>query len=151
MSATNPCSLNWTPQGNFHHVGFVVSSIQECAHSFASTLNAVWDGHIIHDPNQGVRVGFLRGVQSADPLFELVEPVGENTTVFAFLKRGGGLHHVCYEVPDLEEALTRIRTLGALIARPPMPAPAFGNRRIAWVYTKNRLLIEYLERSRNGE
>jgi len=151
MSATNPCSLSWMPQGSFHHVGFVVNSIQESAPSFALTLNAEWDGHIIHDPNQGVRVTFLRSAQRADPLFELVEPAGENTPVLAFLKRGGGLHHVCYEVPSLEDTLSRMRALGALITRQPLPALAFGGRRIAWVYTKNKLLIEYLERSVDGE
>jgi methylmalonyl-CoA/ethylmalonyl-CoA epimerase len=49
-------------------------------------------------------------------------------------------------VDDLEQALANARSMGALITRQPMPAVAFGGRRIAWIYTKNRLLIEYLER-----
>jgi methylmalonyl-CoA/ethylmalonyl-CoA epimerase len=67
--------------------------------------------------------------------------------VIPFLKKGGGLHHLCYEVQDLEKQLELTRSKGGLIARPPMPAEAFGGRRIAWVYTKNKLLIEYLERA----
>jgi methylmalonyl-CoA/ethylmalonyl-CoA epimerase len=149
MSAT-PISEIWAPQGSFHHVGFVVPSIEKSAESFAQSLGAEWDGHIIHDPNQGVRVTFLRSRHAADPLFELVEPAGENAPVQAFVKRGGGLHHVCYEVENLEEALARIRAVGGLITRPPMPAVAFAGRRIAWVYTRNKLLIEYLERSGDG-
>ena len=149
MSAA-PISENWAPQGSFHHVGFVVASIEKSAASFAQSLGAEWDGHIIHDPNQGVRVTFLRSRHAADPLFELVEPAGENAPVQAFVKRGGGLHHVCYEVENLEEALARIRAVGGLITRPPLPAVAFAGRRIAWVYTRNKLLIEYLERSGDG-
>ena len=49
-------------------------------------------------------------------------------------------------LPDLEQELARARSCGAVITRRPKPAVAFGGRRIAWIYTKNRLLIEYLER-----
>ena len=45
-----------------------------------------------------------------------------------------------------EPALASARSRGAIVTRQPMPAVAFGGRRIAWIYTKNRLLIEYLER-----
>ncbi len=140
-----PISLSWVPQGTFHHVGFVVASIQDSVQSFAASLDATWDGEIIHDPNQLVRVAFLHGKHAADPLVELVEPAGEKSPVLSFLQRGGGLHHICYQVDNLEEQLRRSRAAGGLITRPPLPAVAFGGRRIAWVYTKNKLLIEYLE------
>ncbi len=140
-----PISLSWVPQGTFHHVGFVVASIQDSVQSFAASLEAIWDGEIIHDPNQVVRVTFLRGKHAADPLVELVEPAGEKSPVLSFLQRGGGLHHICYQVDNLEEQLRRSRAAAGLITRPPLPAVAFGGRRIAWVYTKNKLLIEYLE------
>ena len=39
-----------------HHIGFVVFSIQEGAESFALPLGAAWDGNIIFDPLQKVRV-----------------------------------------------------------------------------------------------
>jgi methylmalonyl-CoA/ethylmalonyl-CoA epimerase len=143
-------SETWIPQGSFHHIGFVLTSIEKSVDAFMRSLEAEWDGNIVHDPNQGVRVTFLRSRYPADPLFELVEPDGDNAPVQAFLKRGGGLHHICYQVESLEEALARMRTFGGLITRPPLPAVAFAGRRIAWVYTKNRLLIEYLERSHDG-
>ncbi len=140
-----PISLSWVPQGTFHHVGFVVASIQDSAQSFAASLDATWDGEIIHDPNQVVRVTFLHAKSAADPLVELVEPAGEKSPVISFLHRGGGLHHLCYQVDNLEEQLRHSRAAGGIITRAPLPAVAFGGRRIAWVYTKNRLLIEYLE------
>jgi methylmalonyl-CoA/ethylmalonyl-CoA epimerase len=142
----NAISLTWQPEGSFHHVGFVVASIPNSVQSFIGMLQAIWDEQIYHDPNQGVKVTFLKSARSGDPLWELVEPAGGQSPVEALAAKGGGLHHVCYLVEDLEQALTEARSLGALITRPPMPAVAFSGRRIAWIYTKNRLLIEYLER-----
>jgi methylmalonyl-CoA/ethylmalonyl-CoA epimerase len=147
-SPLHPIALSWTPQGTFHHVGFVVASIRDSVQGFEDALAAEWDGVITHDPNQVVRVSFLRGKSAADPLFELIESAGENSPVIPFLKRGGGLHHLCYEVPDLEQQLAASRSKGGIVTRAPMPAEAFGGRRIAWVYSKSKLLIEYLERAR---
>lgn len=132
----------------FHHIGFVVASIDNSVQGLRQSLEADWDGKIFHDPNQVVKVTFLRGRQPDSPVVELVEPAGENSPVEPFLKRGGGLHHLCYEVDDLEMQLQLSRTQGGIMVRPPMPAVAFDGRHIAWVYTKNRLLVEYLERNR---
>jgi methylmalonyl-CoA/ethylmalonyl-CoA epimerase len=132
----------------FHHIGFVVASIPGSVQGFLDSLQAEWDGTIFHDPNQAVRVTFLRGTRPGNPLFELVEPAGENSPVIPFLKRGGGLHHLCYEIDNLENQLALSRSQGGLVVRPPLPAVAFEGRRIAWVYTRNKLLLEYLERQR---
>ncbi|MGB7437328.1 MAG: VOC family protein [Candidatus Acidiferrum sp.] len=129
-----------------HHIGFVVSSIQENAESFAQSLGGLWDGKIIFDPTQKVRVSFLQGRNAADPLIELVEPGGPESPVSRFLERGGGLHHVCYEVDDLGAHLTFCKSVGTIIIRQPVSAVAFGGRRIAWGITKKKLLMEFLER-----
>ena len=133
--------------GSFHHIGFVVASIQNSVQGFLNSLQAEWDGTIFHDPNHVVRVTFLYG-KPGNPVLELVEPAGDESPVIPFLKRGGGLHHLCYEIDGLEDQLVLSRAQGGLVVRPPLPAVAFGGRRIAWVYTKNRLLLEYLERQR---
>ena len=131
---------------SFHHVGFVVASIEKAVEPLRLTLQASWNGEIIHDPKQNVRVSFLKGASPGDPLFELVEPASEGSPVRRFLNDGGGLHHVCYETDGLEEELSRLRGLGALVVQKPVPAVAFGMRRIAWVYSRQKLLIELLER-----
>lgn len=134
----------------FHHIGFVVASIENSVNGFLQTLQAEWDGKIFHDPNQVVNVTFLQGKDAGSPVLELVEPAGEKSPVQPFLKRGGGLHHLCYEVDDLEAQLQLSRTQGGITVRPPLPAVAFDGRRIAWVYTKNKLLVEYLERCKKS-
>jgi methylmalonyl-CoA/ethylmalonyl-CoA epimerase len=128
-----------------HHIGFVVYSIQECAESFAQSLSATWDGNIVFDPLQKVRVTFFQGQNPTDPMIELVEPGGPESPVSKFLQRGGGLHHLCYEVRELDSHLRFCQSIGIKIIRSPVPAVAFGGRRIAWGITKKRLLIEFLE------
>jgi methylmalonyl-CoA/ethylmalonyl-CoA epimerase len=129
-----------------HHVGFVVASIQDCGASFAQALGATWDGNIVFDPIQKVRVTFFEGRSKTDPLVELVEPGGSDSPVTKFLERGGGLHHLCYEVDDLEGHLKFCRSVGNTILRAPVPAVAFGGRKIAWAMTRKKLLVEFLER-----
>lgn len=140
MSATNAGKLL-----RLHHIGFVVSSIKDSAPKFARSLDANWDEVIYADPYQKVRVTFLRAAQE-DARIELVEPNAEDNPVNLFLKKNGpGLHHLCYEVDSLEEALAELRSKGALLAKPPKPTVAFGGRRIAWVLTAEKLLLELLE------
>lgn len=134
--------------GIVHHLGFVVSSISAVAEEFAASMSARWDGKVIHDPLQRVRVTFLSPADSRNPVFELVEPASEVSPVSNFLKKRGGLHHVCYEIDDLESGLREARRAGVVIVAPPTPAVAFDGRRIAWVCSKSRLLVELLERKR---
>jgi methylmalonyl-CoA/ethylmalonyl-CoA epimerase len=128
-----------------HHVGYVVDNIETAMTGFLRSLAAEWDGQVFHDPLQKVKVAFLR-TRAGDPQIELVQAASEDSPVLRFLQtNGGGLHHVCYEVADLEEELAGFRSRGAVIAKRPKPAVAFGGRRIAWVITSEKLLVELLE------
>ena len=130
-----------------HHVGIVVASLAGSLEHFARSLGASWDGRIFEDPGQKVKVGFLvTGPESAQ--IELVQPNAPDSPVQRFLaERGGGLHHVCYEAEDLDKELAEMRARGAVIAKRPKPAVAFDGRRIAWVITSEKLLVELLERT----
>jgi methylmalonyl-CoA/ethylmalonyl-CoA epimerase len=129
-----------------HHVGYVVASIAELGKDFARSIGAHWDGEVIHDPLQEAAVTFMRCGGPDTPAIELVEPAGENSPLRKFVTKGGGLHHVCYEVDSLDAQLEQSRAAGCLVVKNPLPAVAFGGRRIAWVYTRQKLLVEYLER-----
>lgn len=132
-----------------HHLGLVVPSIARAAEDFAASMSLRWDGRVIHDPRQNVRVTFFYPGDSRNPAYELVEPAGEASPVTRFLKKGGGLHHVCYEVDDIDSALRHTRAVGLAVVSMPTPAVAFEGRRIAWVCSRNRLLMELLERERD--
>jgi methylmalonyl-CoA/ethylmalonyl-CoA epimerase len=128
-----------------HHVGYVVASIAEAMPGFVRSLQSEWDGRVIEDPLQKVKVAFLT-TRLEDAQVELVEPAATDSPVLRFLaEKGGGLHHVCYEVADLEGQLIEMRSRGAVIAKRPKPAVAFNGRRIAWVVTAEKLLVELLE------
>jgi methylmalonyl-CoA/ethylmalonyl-CoA epimerase len=128
-----------------HHIGFVVASIEDAMPGFVRSMMAEWDGRSFEDPLQKAKVAFL-ATRVGDALLELVEPLGEDSPVQRFLQeKGWGLHHVCYEVADLEQELADFRGRGAVIAKRPKPAVAFGGRRIAWVITAEKLLVELLE------
>ena len=129
-----------------HHVGVVVTSIAEQTEEFARSTGAEPVGGIVHDPLQRVRVAFLAH-PNGGPQFELVEPFGERSPVAAFAAQGGGLHHLCYEVDDLAGQLAAARGKGASVLRPPRPAAAFAGRRIAWMLTRQKLLVEFVERA----
>jgi methylmalonyl-CoA/ethylmalonyl-CoA epimerase len=146
MSSEPLESLPPRDQVKLHHIGFVVSSIQESSQSFILALGANWDENIVFDPIQKVRVAFFQGRNPSDPLIELVEPGGPDSPVSRFVERGGGLHHLCYEVENMESHLAFCKSAGTIIIRQPVPAVAFGGRRIAWAVTKKKLLLEFLER-----
>jgi methylmalonyl-CoA/ethylmalonyl-CoA epimerase len=109
-------------------------------------MNGVWDRKISLDPNQRVKITFLK-CPGTEVLIELVEPAEEKSPVRAFLERGGGLHHLCYEVKDCDAALRIMRQRKAMLVKRPNPAVAFGGRRIAWVLTAEKLLLEFLEQA----
>jgi len=142
VTLTNPQE---TFQNNvtLHHLGYIVKSIEKSAAKFVRSLALDWDGKIIHDSLQTVKVSFFTPRFPNNPVIELVEPEGPQSKVQDFLNRGGGLHHICYEVDSLDKQLQWSKANLDLIVRPPLPAVAFAGRKIAWVYTQAGLLVEY--------
>jgi len=129
-----------------HHVGHVVASIEDSMERYRVALGALSVSEVFEDPIQRARVAFLALPTPGLVQFELVEPATPDSPVARFLEKGGGLHHLCYEVHDLEAQIRCMKSQKALLIRSPKPAVAFAGRRIAWMRTADALLIEYLER-----
>lgn len=108
-------------------------------------MQGSWNGEIFLDPIQKVKVAFL-SMPGNDVQIELVEPGESQSPVEAFLHRGGGLHHLCYEVRDCEASLRLVRERRGLVVKRPSPAVAFQGRKIAWALTAEKLLLEFLEK-----
>jgi hypothetical protein len=101
-------------------------------------------GPVVVDSTQGVRIQFM--TMSNGGLLELLEPYGEKSPVQRHLQKGGGLYHLCFEVDELDATLQRLRdTNKATVVCEPVPAPAIDNRRVAFVVTTDRDLIEFVE------
>jgi len=129
---------------SFHHVGIAVRQLPEAVLELESLFGYHLTSGPFDDPIQGVTVCFLsRG--GADTVFELVAPLGPNSPVERVLKRGGGTYHVCYEVPDIQEAINQLSGQGCLLISGPVPAVAFEMRAIAWFMTELGLLVEIVQ------
>src|SRR4029079_16463376 len=91
--------------GKVHHVALIVSSIQDSLALWRDALGLELET-VMDIPYDRVRIAFL-GV--GESKIELVEPTDDTTGVARFLASNGeGLHHVCFEVPNLAEALLHL-------------------------------------------
>jgi methylmalonyl-CoA/ethylmalonyl-CoA epimerase len=129
----------------FHHVGYAVADIAQYLDSFMRPLmQPLAVSELVADPIQRVRVCFV--TMQGGTVIELVEPLGEGSPVHEIVgSNRGGLYHVCYEVDDLEATLIRMRKQRCLPLGKAVPAAAFGGRRIVFLMTPQRDLIELLD------
>jgi methylmalonyl-CoA/ethylmalonyl-CoA epimerase len=134
------------PDPSLHHVGYVVTSIAESIERWRAAVSAISVSNPFDDPIQRARVIFLDLPPDGGVKLELIEPLGSDSPVASFDQKGGGLHHLCFEVDDLEQQIGNMKSQKAVLIRKPQPATAFQGRRIAWMQTRERLLVEYLER-----
>jgi methylmalonyl-CoA/ethylmalonyl-CoA epimerase len=127
---------------HLHHVGVVVSAIEDTAGLYERALGARRCGTAIHDPLQRVRLLFVELPDGS--LVELIEPASDDSPVQSALAKGGGTHHLCFEVEDLEAEMSRLRPV-CIPTGAPKPAVAFGGRRVVFLLLGRHMLIELLE------
>ncbi len=128
-----------------HHVGLLVANVATASEQLIKRFGYVAESPVIEDPLQTAFVMFLK-LPGADHWTELVAPNGPGSALSTALKtRKGGTHHLCYEIADIASACERLRDRGMLLVAPPVPAMAFGGRRIAWLIDADCLLVELVE------
>jgi len=138
-----------------NHIGFVVRDISESADLFrALGLREVTKPE--PDPIQKVVACFMATQRECDAHIELIEPSDDHSPVSNFLKKqGGGLHHICFEVDDLEKTVHDLEKRGFKIVVPPVDCVGYDrsfNRqsqrvtKIAFFFLSDKLLIELLEK-----
>ena len=99
--------------GRLNHVAIAVPDLAAAAAIYRDTLGAsVSETQAL--PEHGVTVVF---VNVGNTKIELLEPLGENSPIAAFLDKNpsGGMHHLCYEVDDILAARDRLRASGARV------------------------------------
>ena len=93
-----------------HHLGVAVEDLETALATYERLFGAEVE-HRATVEDQGVRAASLC---VGSGRVELLEPLGEDTPVGRFLaKRGPGMHHVAYEVSDLEATLNELARAGA--------------------------------------
>jgi methylmalonyl-CoA/ethylmalonyl-CoA epimerase len=99
-------------QLKLHHIGIVVENIQKSLGELTKYL----DFESITMPSlvgsQKVNICFLK---TNNVFLELIEPAEENSPISNFIKKGGGFHHLCFEVDDIHLELEKMKKNGAHI------------------------------------
>ena len=134
-------------QPRLDHVGVAVRSLEQALAPYRDGLGLAVQ-EIEEVATEQVRVAFL---PAGDTRIELLEPTSAESTIARFLdRRGEGIHHLCFQVDDIEAALTRLRAAGVRLVDE-VPRRGAGGCRVAFVHPKGMggVLVELLEKARS--
>ncbi len=125
-----------------NHVAIVVGDIDESLKFWRDAMGI--ELHHVEDvPSQKSMVAFLPVGESE---VELVKPTSDESGVAKFLtERGGGMHHLCFEVDDIVGMMAMLKEKGVrLINEEPQVLPG---RKMAFVHPKSTggVLVELYE------
>tara|TARA_Y100000294_G_scaffold104229_1_gene96907 strand:- start:102 stop:500 length:399 start_codon:yes stop_codon:yes gene_type:complete len=95
-----------------HHIGIVVESIQKSLGELTKYLDFESTTMPSLVGSQKVNICFLK---TNNVFLELIEPAEENSPISNFIKKGGGFHHLCFEVDDIHLELEKMKENGAHI------------------------------------
>jgi len=128
------------------HIGIVVKDLEGAKKYYQEHYNFKAISSVIDEPVQKVKIVFIEVSPSGFPTIELIQPVSEGSAVYNFLqKNGGGLHHLSYEVKDLDKAIEHFKNKRALMVGKVYSGAGHNGRRVVWFYTSSRELIELIE------
>ena len=100
------------PIGKLDHIGIAVKSVTEARKFFEDTLGATF---VFEAANEAA--GYKLAALDLNGLsIELLEPLGANSFLHKFLeKRGEGMHHLTFNVPDTKAKVTQLVEQGVRI------------------------------------
>ena len=99
-------------QLKLHHIGIVVENIQKSLGELTKYLDFESTTMPSLVGSQKVNICFLK---TNNVFLELIEPAEENSPISNFIKKGGGFHHLCFEVDDIHLELEKMKKNGARI------------------------------------
>jgi len=126
------------------HVGIVTASIEEGT--------KIWEGLLGLHPLEVTEVGSQKlkvaTFDAGGVRVELLQPLGEGSPISKFLAtRGGGLHHICFQVEDIAATLSGLREKGVMMIDE-SPRPGVTAKKIAFLHPRSMggVLIELCEK-----
>jgi methylmalonyl-CoA/ethylmalonyl-CoA epimerase len=125
-----------------HHIAIGVENIEAGLPFWRDALGLKVE-HIEEVPSQKARVAFLPVGESE---VELVQPTDPGTGMAKFIQeRGGGMHHLCLEVEDIEQALAELKAKGVRLIDE--NAQVLPGRKMAFIHPKSTggVLVEMYE------
>ena len=99
--------------GRLNHVAIAVRDIAKASAVYRDTFGADVSAKVAQ-PDHGVSTVFIT---LPNTKIELIEPLGDNSPINKFLEKNpdGGIHHICYEVPDIRAASDTLKAQGARV------------------------------------
>ena len=126
-----------------HHYGFATSDLSSTVATYG-IMGYRPVSEMIIDPLQNVKIIFIQ--KDKDPLIELIEPMSISSPVSEIIKKNGAcLYHIGYEVENINETIRQLRQKKFIMISKLVPAIAFNNRLIGFLYQKNMGLIELIQ------
>jgi len=123
------------------HVGVAVTDLEEALAFYRDVLG------VQPHPAETVDGATIVSLPFGDSEVELLTPQDPASPIAKFLaRRGPGIHHICYRVPDLDAALTACKRAGYRLIDD-SPRTGAGGRRIAFLHPKatSGILLELTE------
>lgn len=126
-----------------HHIGIAVPDMED-GHDFWNKIMGLPEGKAYRETDQGVDVAFF---PTGDANIELIYPYDKDTGVAKFIeKRGPGMHHICFKVPDLEAKLAELKAKGIQLID---EVPRINGKgiKVAFIHPKSTggVLVEFYE------
>lgn len=118
-----------------NHVAIAVPDLQKAARQYRQTLGAR-----VSDPLEivahGVRVVFI---ELSNTKIELLEPLGDNSPLSGFLDKNpsGGIHHICYEVADIQAASDKLQADGMRVLGDGKPKTGAHGKPVLFLHPKD--------------
>ena len=125
------------------HIAIAVGSVDAAADKLCALLGYARKTEKVVNTRQKVVVIFLAKAHSID--IKLIEPSEDDSPLWPFVRKGGGLHHVCFAVPDVAMACDELSANGARVIAQPAPGEAFDDHLIAFCYLGFGLNAEVID------
>ena len=121
--------------GRVNHVAIAVPDLDAATAIYRDTLGARVS-EPLPLPEHGVTTVF---VELPNTKIELLHPLGERSPIARFLEKspGGGMHHICYEVDDIDAAAARMVAQGARVLGDGKPKIGAHDKPVLFLHPKD--------------
>jgi methylmalonyl-CoA/ethylmalonyl-CoA epimerase len=131
-----------------HHIGIVVQNISESLGEISNFLSFESTSLPTLVGSQKVNICFLK---TNSVYIELIEPADPDSPIISFVNEGGGFHHLCFEVDNIQQEIDKMVKNGAHLVV--APVKGFEDRLIAFLMLNMKKtkcdLIELVEVKNN--
>lgn len=125
------------------HIGIVVRSLDNAIDHWSKVFGYKQKTDIVENIRQKVWVVFMYKDNSLP--VKLISPVDNTSPIYRFARKGGGMHHLCFDCDELDQELTRLQEMRLRILTYPEPGEAFQGEDIAFLHSRHLGNMELID------